>query len=62
MGAFVYPFTRCGNPLAGGDGGCVSYGGHQLAVAARLDANNAEPVLPVVIGHALDKTSQNFLG
>ena len=36
--------------------------GDEVAVAARLDAQNAEAVLGVVEGYALDKASQHFLG
>ena len=62
MGAVVDPFARRGDPLAGGDDGGVADDGDQFAVAARLDAENAEAVLGVVEGDALDKARQNFLG
>ena len=62
MGAVVDPFARRGDPFAGGDRGGVPDGGHQFAVAARLDAENAEAVLGVVEGDALDETRQHFLG
>jgi hypothetical protein len=55
VGAVIDPFTRCGDPLAGGDGGGVPDGGHQFAMTACLDADDAEAVLRVVIGDALDE-------
>jgi hypothetical protein len=62
MGAVIDPFARCGDPFAGRDGGGVPHGGHQFAVPARLDAENAEAVLGVVVSDALDEARQNFLG
>ena len=62
MGAVVDPFARRGDPFAGGDGGGVADDGDQVAVAARLDAENAEAVLGVVERDALDKARQHFLG
>ena len=61
MGAVVDPFARRGDPLAGGDRGGVPDGGHQVAVPARLDAQNAEAVLGIVVGDALDETRQHLL-
>ena len=49
MGAVVDPFARRGDPFAGGDGGGVADDGDQIAMAARLDAQNAEAVLGVVV-------------
>ena len=62
MGAVVDPFARRGDPLAGGDRGGVADDGDQFAMTARLDAQNAEAVLGVVEGDALDEAGQNFLG
>ena len=62
MGAVVDPFARCGDPLAGGDGGGVPDDGDQVAMAARLDAENAEAVLGIMEGDPLDEARQNFLG
>ena len=61
MGAVVDPFARGGDPLAGGDRGGMPDGGHQLAVSPRLDAQNAEAVLGIVEGDALDETRQHLL-
>ena len=60
MGAVVDPFARRGDPFAGGDGGGMPHDGHQVAVAARLDAENAEAVLGVVEGDPLDEAGQDF--
>jgi hypothetical protein len=62
MGAVVEPFARRGDPLACGDGGGVADGGHQITVTARLDADDTEAVLNIVVRDALDEAGQNFLG
>ena len=62
MGTVVDPFTRRSNPLAGGDAGLMSDGGHQIAMTTCLDANDAEAVLGVVIGDALDEAGEDFVG
>jgi hypothetical protein len=61
VGAIIDPFTRCGDPLAGGDGRGVTDDGHQITVAARLRPENAEAVLGVVEGDPLDEACENFL-
>ena len=62
MGAVIDPFARCGDPLAGGDHRGVPDHGDEFAVAARLDPQNAEAVLVIVVGDALDEARQHFLG
>ena len=62
MGTVVDPFARRGDPLAGGDRGGVADDGDQVAVAARLDAENAEAVLGVVESDTLDDAGQNLPG
>ncbi len=62
VGAVVDPFARRGDPFAGGDGGGVPHHRDQIAVAARLDAENAEAVVAIVVGDALDKARQHFMG
>ena len=62
MGAVVDPFARGGDPLAGGDRRGVADDGHQIAMAARLGAQNAEAILGIVKGDALDEAGQHFLG
>jgi hypothetical protein len=62
MGAVINPLARCGDPFASRDGGGMSHGGHQFAVPARLDADNAEAVLGVVVSDELDEARQNLLG
>ena len=51
-----------GDPFAGGDRRRVADDGDQVAVSARLDPENAEAVLGVVEGDALDQTGEDFLG
>ena len=58
----VGPFARRSDPFAGGDGGGVPHHRDQIAVAARLDAENAEAVVAIVVGDALDKARQHFVG
>ena len=62
MGVIVDPVARCGDPFSGGDDGGVADDRDQVAMSARLDAENAEAVLGVVEGHPLDKARQHFLG
>jgi hypothetical protein len=62
MCTVVDPFARCGDPLAGGNHRGVPDHCDQFAVAACLDSQNAEPVLFIVVGDALDEAGQNFLG
>ena len=62
MGSVVHPFARRGDPLAGGDHRGVADDGDQLAVAARLDPENAEAVFGIVEGDAFDKARQNLRG
>ena len=61
VGAVVDPFARRGDPLAGRNGGGMADHGHQVAMPARLDPQNAKAVLGIVVGDALDETRQNFL-
>src|SRR5207245_559836 len=60
VSAVVDPFARRGDPFAGGDHRGVADDGDQVAVAARLDAENAEAALGVVERDAFDKTRQNL--
>ena len=60
--AVVDPFTRRGDPLAGRDSGGVPDRSHQFAVTTRLDAQNAEAILGIVISDAFDKPRENFPG
>jgi hypothetical protein len=46
--------SRRGDPFACGDHRSVTDDGHQFAVAARLDPENAKAVLGIVEGDALD--------
>jgi hypothetical protein len=62
MSTVVDPFARCRDPFAGGDHRGVAGNGDQVAVAARLDAENAEAVLGVVESDTLDDAGQNLPG
>ena len=62
VGAIVDPFAGGGDPLAGGNGCGMADDGHQIAMPARLRPQNAEAVLGVVEGDALDEAGQHFLG
>ena len=61
VGAIVDPFAGGGDPFAGGDRRGMADDGHQIAVAARLDPQNAEAVLGVVEGDAFDQAGEHFL-
>jgi len=54
--------TGGGDPLTGGDRRRVADDGHQVAMSAGLRPENAEAVLGVVEGDALDETGKNILG
>ena len=58
----VDPFARCCDPLAGGNGRGVADHRHQFPVSPRLGPKDAEAVLGIVEGDALDETRQGFLG
>jgi hypothetical protein len=62
MGAIIDPFARCGDPFAGRDHRRMPTRRDELAVAARLDPQNAETVLLNVVRDALDEARQHFLG
>jgi hypothetical protein len=61
MGTIIDPFARGSDPLAGGDHGGVPDSGYKLAAPPRLDAQNAEAVLGIVVGDPFDETRQDFL-
>jgi len=62
MGTVVDPFARRRDPFSRGDHRGVADNGDQVAVAARLDAENAEAVLGVVERDTLDDAGQNLPG
>src|SRR5664279_6114614 len=62
MGAVIDPFARCGDPLAGRDHRGMPNHRDEFAVATCLDPQNAETVLLIVVGDALDEARQHFLG
>ena len=61
VGAVVDPFARRGNPLAGRNGCGVPNDRHDVPMAPRLGAQDAEAIFGVVIGDALNEARQNFL-
>ena len=62
MGAVIDPFARGRDPLAGRNGCGMADHGHDITMPARLGPQNAEAVLGVVVGDALDEAGQHFLG
>jgi len=58
----VDPFAGCSDPLTSRNGRGMPNDRYQLAVPSRLDSENAEAIVVIVEGNALDKTSENFLG
>jgi len=62
VGAIVDPFPRRGDPFAGGNYRCVTDNRHEITASAGLRSQNAEAVLRVTGGDALDKARKHFLG
>ena len=60
VGAVVDPLPGDRDPLAGRDRGGVAHDRDQVAMAPRLDPQDAEPVFGVVEGDALDRTGQDL--
>ena len=60
VGAVVDPFARGRDPLTGRNGCGMPDNGHDITMAARFGAQNAEAVLGVVVGDALDEARQHF--
>jgi len=58
----IHPIARCCDPLTGRNGCGVSNYRHNIPMPAHLGAQNAESVLGIVVGDALDEARQNFLG
>ena len=48
------------DPLARRNGGCVADQGDQIAMAAGFDANDAKPVVSVLVGDALDQPGEHL--
>ena len=61
VGAVVDPVARRRDPLAGGDHRGVANDRHNVPMASRLGAQDAEAIFGIVIGHALNEARQNFL-
>jgi hypothetical protein len=62
VGAVVDPFARGGDPFTGRNGCGMADHGHDVTMPARLGPQNAEAILGVMKGDALDEASQHFLG
>ena len=62
MRAVVNPFAGYGDPFPGGDRRGMADDRHEIAMAARLDPQDAKAVLGVMERDAFDKTGKNFLG
>lgn len=62
VGAVVDPVARRGDPFAGGNHGGVADCGDKVSVTACFYSQDAEAVLGVVIGDALNEARQYLLG
>jgi hypothetical protein len=60
MGAVVGPFAGGRHPLAGRDHRRMAHRRDKIAVAARLEPQDAEAVFRVVEGDPLDEARENF--
>ena len=60
VGAVVDPLARGGDPLPRSHHGGMADHGHQVAMPPRLRPQDAEAVLQVVEGDALDQTGQDL--
>ena len=60
--AVIDPFARGRDPLAGGDGRGVADHRDDVTMPARLGSQDAEAILGVVVGDALDEAGQGFPG
>jgi hypothetical protein len=60
MGAVVHPVAGGRNPLASRNRGGMANDGHQVPMAARLDPDDAEAVLGILVGDALNQTGQHL--
>ena len=60
VSAVIRPVTGGRDPLAGGNHGGVANDRDEIAVAARLHPDDAEAVLGVLVGDALDQPGQHL--
>ena len=58
-GAVVDPFARGGNPFTDRNGCGMAT---TATMSTHFSPQNAEPILGIVVGDALDEAGQNFLG
>src|SRR5215510_10286747 len=61
MGAVVDPFAGGRDPLTGGNGCGMADHGYDITMPACLGSQNAEAVLGVVVGDALDEAGKSLL-
>ena len=62
VGAVIDPLARGHDPFAGGNGSSMAHHRHDVTMAARPRAQDAEPILSVVVGYSFDEARQNFPG
>jgi hypothetical protein len=62
VGAIIHPIARCRDPFSSRNNCGVTHHGHDIPMPKHLGAQNAETVLGIVVGDALDQARQNFLG
>ena len=62
MGAVVDPLTRGHDPFAGGNDSSMTHHGHDVTMAARPRAQNAETILCVVVDHSLNESGADSCG
>jgi hypothetical protein len=62
VGAVIDPLARGHDPFAGGNGSGMADNRHDIKVSARPRAQDAEPILSVVVGYSFDETCQHFPG
>ena len=61
MGVVVGPLPGGHDPFAGGDRCCVPHHRDEITMPARLGAQDAESVLLIVVGDALDQAGEHLL-
>src|SRR6185437_15505545 len=62
VSTIIDPIARSRNPLTGGNACSVANYGHEVTMTTSPGAQNAKAILDIVIGDALDKARQDFLG
>ena len=62
VSAVVDPIARSRDPLTGGNACGMANHGHDITMTTRPGAQNAEAVLGIMVGDALNEARQHFLG